>query len=123
MNEKISQMNSERLCTSDQSRIDSICTRNSPFEQLCQQLVKSDENSSRMEALFKSMFNRNGHMESELCELDYEHQSSDCKSSFKMDNYNDKCHYCIKFYTTQKNYDLEMIVWHFLRERENTIET
>ncbi|CAF3821446.1 unnamed protein product, partial [Rotaria sordida] len=109
VNEKVSQLNSEKICTSDQSLIDLICIKNSPFEKLCKQLVESNENSLRMEALFKSMFNQNGHVEKELCELNYEHQSLDCKQSFKLNNCKDKCDCCVQFYTTKKNYDLQMI--------------
>ncbi|CAF3793085.1 unnamed protein product [Rotaria sp. Silwood1] len=109
VNNKVSQLNSETICTSGQSLIDLVCIKNSPFEKLCKQLVESNENSLRMEALFKSMFNQNGHVEKELCELDSEHQSLDCKQSFKLDNCKDNCDCCVEFYTTKKNYDLQMI--------------
>jgi hypothetical protein len=60
-----------------------------------------------MEAIFKSMFNQNGNLEKELCEL----QSTDCKSSsLNLDNCKDKCDCCVQFYTTKKTYDLNMIV-------------
>jgi hypothetical protein len=81
--------------------------------------VESDENNLRMEALFKSMFNQNGHVEKELCELDNEHQSSDCKTSFKLDNCKDACDCCVQFYTTKKTYDLKMIVCSFIRVKNS----
>jgi len=61
-----------------------------------------------MEGLFKSMFNQNGHIEKDLCELD--EKSIDCKTSLKLDNCKDKCDCCVQFYTTKKTYDLQMIV-------------
>jgi hypothetical protein len=107
-NEKLKGLNSQTVCTSGQSLENAVCIPNTPFEKLCKQLVQSDENSLRMESLFKSMFNQNGHVEKELCELD---QSLDCKpSSFKLDNCKDKCDCCVQFYTTKKTYDLNMIV-------------
>ncbi|CAF3582670.1 unnamed protein product [Rotaria socialis] len=109
VNQKVSQLDAEKTCTSGQSLVDLICIKNSPFEILCKQLVESNENSLRMEALFKSMFNRNGHLEKELCEFDHEHQSSDCKPSFTSKNCENKCDCCVQFYTTKKNYDLQMI--------------
>ena len=69
-----------------------------------------------MEALFKSIFNQNGHVEKELCELDNDQQISDCKTSFKLDNCKDKCDCCVQFYTTKKTYDLNMIVCSFIRK-------
>jgi len=62
-----------------------------------------------MEAIFKSMFNENGNLEKELCEL----QSTDCKSSsssLNIENCKDKCDCCVQVYTTKKDYDLKMIV-------------
>ncbi|CAF1099474.1 unnamed protein product [Adineta steineri] len=106
VNEKLTQLNTETACASGKLLTEMICSTNSPFEKLCKQLVTFDENNSRMEALFKSMFNQNGHVEKELCELE---QSSDCKTTFKLDNCKDKCDCCVQFYTTKKDYDLKMI--------------
>ncbi|CAF1001411.1 unnamed protein product [Adineta ricciae] len=104
--EKLSQLNTETLCTSRQSLTTVVCPSNSPFEKLCQQLVESDENNARMEGLFKSLFNENGHIEQELCELD---RASNCKPSVNVDNCKDKCDCCVQFYSTKKDYDLKMI--------------
>jgi hypothetical protein len=61
-----------------------------------------------MEAIFKSMFNQNGNLEKELCELQ---SSTDCKlSSLNIENCKDKCDCCVQFYTTKKDYDLKIIV-------------
>ncbi|UJR26418.1 hypothetical protein I4U23_007750 [Adineta vaga] len=106
VNEKLTRLNTETLCTSRQSLANAICSSNSPFDKLCKQLVESDENNARMEALFKSIFNENGQIEQELCELD---QSSNCRPSVNVDNCKDKCDCCVQFYTTKKNYDLNMI--------------
>lgn len=107
MSEKVTQLNTETICTSGQSLTELICSSNGPFDKLCKQLVESNENNLRMEAIFKSMFNQNGHVEKELCELE---QTSDCKTSLKLDNCKDKCDCCVQFYTTGKDCDLKMIV-------------
>lgn len=87
--------------------MDAVCIKNTPFESLCKQLVTSDENNLRMEAIFKSMFNQNGNVEKELCEL----QSTECSSSsITVNNCKDKCDCCVQFYTTKKDYDLKIIV-------------
>jgi hypothetical protein len=52
------------------------------------------------------MFNLNGNLEKELCEL----QSTDCKSSLiNFDNCKDKCDCCVQLYTTKKTFDLQII--------------
>jgi hypothetical protein len=84
-----------------------MCIKASPFESLCKQLVVSDENNLRMEAIFKSMFNQNGNLEKELCEL----ESMNCQSTvINLNNCKDKCDCCVQFYTTKKTFDLKMIV-------------
>lgn len=57
------------------------------------------------------MFNQNGHVEKELCELDNERKSTEeCKSSLKSDDCKDKCDCCVEFYTKNKESDLKTIV-------------
>ena len=81
--------------------------KNNPFEKFCQQIVEFNENHLHMEALFKSMFNRNGHIEKDLCELD---QASNCIISYQFDDCSDRCDCCQNFYTTKMNNNLKTIV-------------
>lgn len=75
-----------------------------------------------MEALFKSMFNRNGNLEKELCELDSEQSLSDCKPSLTLKNCQNKCDCCAQFYTTEKSSDLQMIVSSSIRKKDSIID-
>lgn len=64
-----------------------------------------------MESIFKSMFNLNGNLENNLCELETDAAvTSTCVPSLDLKNCEDKCDCCVKYYSMKKDYDLKMIV-------------
>ncbi|CAF0857235.1 unnamed protein product, partial [Didymodactylos carnosus] len=91
---------------------DEICSKgDESFQLLCKQLVSFDEKKSEMEALFKSILNRNGQLEgSELCEFDEENNDKECKPNVEdLKDCNDKCDCCVKLYKKKKTYNLKQI--------------
>ena len=108
--EKLSQLKSDTVCASGQLLSEHLCRSNSPFDQLCKQLVNADGNEKRMEAIFTSMFNLEGQVDKELCELNTERASSDCKPSMGAANCQDKCDCCVTSLTAKKTSDLATIV-------------